>query len=78
MKANKLIAFGLPAVLAAVGVTVATFEGEELVGYVDPIGIETACFGHTVTAIAGKCQQQPKSDPLHHLNNDPLFIKVFH
>ncbi|HEY7864369.1 MAG TPA: lysozyme [Psychromonas sp.] len=54
MKANKLIALGLSGVLAAVGVTVATFEGEELVGYVDPIGIETACFGHTATAIAGK------------------------
>lgn len=25
-----------------------------------------------------QCQQQPKSDPLHHLNIDPLFIKVFH
>jgi len=25
-----------------------------------------------------RCQQQPKSDPLHHLNNDPLFFKVFH
>jgi transposase len=25
-----------------------------------------------------KCQQQPKSDPLHQLNNDPLFFKVFH
>ena len=25
-----------------------------------------------------KCQQQPKSDPLHYLNIDPLFIKVFH
>jgi hypothetical protein len=24
------------------------------------------------------CQQQPKSDPLHQLNNDPLFFKVFH
>jgi len=29
----------------------------------------------TVTDI---CQQQPKSDPLQHLNIDPLFFKVFH
>lgn len=29
-------------------------------------------------AKSNRCQQQPKSDPLHHLNIDPLFIKVFH
>jgi signal transduction histidine kinase/ligand-binding sensor domain-containing protein len=28
--------------------------------------------------IISDCQQQPKSDPLHQLNNDPLFFKVFH
>ncbi|MCP4588380.1 lysozyme [Pseudoalteromonas sp.] len=54
MKANKLIALGLSGVLAAVGVTVANFEGEELAGYLDPVGIETACYGHTKTAVAGK------------------------
>lgn len=54
MKANKLIALGLSGVLAAVGVTVANFEGEELTGYLDPVGIETACYGHTKTAVAGK------------------------
>ncbi|MBB1424814.1 transposase, partial [Pseudoalteromonas sp. SG43-7] len=32
----------------------------------------------TAFFIRDNCQQQPKSDPLHHLNNDPLFIKVFH
>ena len=54
MKAGKLIALGLSGVLAAAGVTVATFEGKELTGYLDPVGIETACYGHTKTAIAGK------------------------
>ena len=54
MKAGKLIALGLSGVLAAAGVTVATFEGKELTGYLDPVGIETACYGHTKTAVAGK------------------------
>ena len=54
MKAKNLIALGLSGVLAAVGVTVANFEGKELTGYVDPVGIETACYGHTKTAQAGK------------------------
>lgn len=54
MKAGKLIALGLSGVLAAVGVTVANFEGKELTGYIDPVGIETTCYGHTRTAIAGK------------------------
>ncbi len=54
MKAKSLIALGLSGVLAAVGVTVANFEGKELTGYVDPAGIETTCYGHTKTAQAGK------------------------
>lgn len=54
MKASKLVAIGLSGVLAAVGVTVANFEGDERVGYVDPAGIPTACFGHTKTAVVGK------------------------
>jgi len=54
MKAKSLIALGLSGVLAAVGVTVANFEGKELTGYVDPVGIETTCYGHTKTAQAGK------------------------
>ena len=54
MKASKLTALGLTAVLAAAGVTVATFEGQELTGYVDPVGIATTCYGHTQTAVVGK------------------------
>lgn len=51
---NKLIAAGLSTVLAAVGITVAQHEGEEFTGYLDPVGIETACYGHTKTAVNGK------------------------
>lgn len=54
MKAGKLLALGFSGVLAAVGVTVANFEGKELTGYLDPVGIETACYGHTKTAVNGK------------------------
>lgn len=54
MKAKGLIALGLSSVVAAVGVTVATFEGKELTGYLDPVGIQTACYGHTKTAVQGK------------------------
>lgn len=54
MKAVKLIALGFSRILAAVGLTVATFEGKELTGYVDPVGIVTTCNGHTETAVVGK------------------------
>lgn len=40
--------------LAAAGVSISIYEGKELTGYVDPVGIETACYGHTKTAQAGK------------------------
>lgn len=54
MKAKGLIALGLSAVVASVGVTVATYEGKELTGYLDPVGIKTTCYGHTKTAVEGK------------------------
>lgn len=54
MKAGKLIALGFSRILAAVGLTVSTFEGQELTGYVDPVGIATTCYGHTETAVVGK------------------------
>lgn len=50
MKANKLLAAGVTGVLALAGVMVAEFEGEVRTGYVDPVGVVTACFGHTQTA----------------------------
>jgi len=44
---NKLSALGLSAVLAFTGGTIAVHEGYVPGTYVDPIGIVTACFGHT-------------------------------
>lgn len=54
MKVNKLLAAGVTGVLALAGVMVAQFEGEVRTGYVDPVGVVTACFGHTQTAELGK------------------------
>lgn len=54
MKLNKLLAAGLSITLAAAGVTIAQFEGDGSTGYVDPVGIATACYGHTETAVVGK------------------------
>jgi lysozyme len=44
---NKLSALGLSAVLAFTGGTIAVHEGYVPGTYVDPVGIITACFGHT-------------------------------
>tara|TARA_Y100001973_G_C5169812_1_gene318344 strand:+ start:294 stop:827 length:534 start_codon:yes stop_codon:yes gene_type:complete len=40
--------------LAAAVSLVAYFEGRELVGYLDPVGIPTICYGHTKTAVVGQ------------------------
>lgn len=65
---SKLAALiGAPAA-AAVMLCVPRFEGEILRGYKDPIGIVTACVGHTRTAVLGKpytheqCQALLESD----------------
>lgn len=44
----------LAASLAAATSTVAYFEGRSLVGYLDPVGIPTICYGHTATAHLGQ------------------------
>ncbi|WP_434927171.1 lysozyme [Shewanella sp. HL-SH2] len=44
---SRLMALGLSGALLTGGVLVATSEGEMLHSYVDPVGIETACFGQT-------------------------------
>lgn len=44
----------LAASLAAATSTVAYFEGRSLVGYLDPVGIPTICYGHTATAYLGQ------------------------
>ncbi|MBU2113703.1 MAG: lysozyme [Gammaproteobacteria bacterium] len=43
----KLSALGLSAVLALTGGTIAVHEGYVPGVYVDPVGVLTACFGHT-------------------------------
>lgn len=49
------------------------FEGRILRGYKDPIGIVTACVGHTATAVLGKpytpqeCEQLLQADLVEHL-----------
>lgn len=45
--AAKLSALGLSAALALTGGTIAVHEGYVPGTYVDPVGIVTACFGHT-------------------------------
>ena len=45
--AAKLSALGLSATLALTGGTIAVHEGYVPGTYVDPVGIVTACFGHT-------------------------------
>ena len=44
---SRLSALGLSAVLAFTGGTIAVHEGYVPGTYVDPVGIVTACFGHT-------------------------------
>jgi len=43
----------LAASLAAATSVTAYFEGRSLVGYLDPVGIPTICYGHTATARMG-------------------------
>lgn len=45
--AKRLAAIGLTGALAATGVMIADSEGYVPGTYVDPVGIVTACFGHT-------------------------------
>lgn len=43
---------------------VPTFEGVVLRGYKDPIGIVTACAGHTATAVLGRAYTKQECDRL--------------
>ncbi len=47
---KSLIAGSMAMAVSIVGY----FEGREVVGYFDPIGIPTVCYGHTATAVVGK------------------------
>lgn len=53
IKKRLTLLIGAPAV-ALVLVNVPKFEGTVLRGYRDPIGIVTACTGHTKTAVLGR------------------------
>ncbi|MAK72320.1 MAG: glycosyl hydrolase [Idiomarinaceae bacterium] len=46
---KRLSALGVGALLAASGAFIAVHEGYVPGDYVDPVGIQTACFGHTAT-----------------------------
>lgn len=56
MAVQQRIAAGLAALaISAAGLTlVKHHEGKVLAGYKDPVGIVTACYGHTATAKLGK------------------------
>lgn len=49
MNASRIAALGLGAAIALT----ASFEGLRNVGYADPVGIPTVCYGHTATAKIG-------------------------
>lgn len=63
IKKRLVILIGAPA-LALVMVQVPRMEGTILRGYKDPIGIVTACTGHTATAVLGRPYTQQECDKL--------------
>ena len=40
------------------------FEGRELIGYIDPVGIPTICYGHTATAKLGDTKSPEECERL--------------
>jgi lysozyme len=40
------------------------FEGRQLAGYVDPVGIPTVCYGHTATAVVGQARSAAECEAL--------------
>lgn len=63
IKKRLVILIGAPAV-ALVMVQVPKMEGTILRGYTDPIGIVTACTGHTATAVLGRPYTPQECDKL--------------
>lgn len=43
---------------------VSYFEGRQLIGYVDPVGIPTVCYGHTGTAKVGQPRTEAECEAL--------------
>lgn len=50
--------------LAMAGSIVGYFEGRELIGYLDPVGIPTVCYGHTATAKLGQVKTDAECQAL--------------
>lgn len=50
--------------LAMATTVVGYFEGRELAGYVDPVGIPTICYGHTATAKVGQIKTAAECEQL--------------
>lgn len=57
---RSLVAGSLAMTVSIVGY----FEGRELVGYVDPVGIPTICYGHTATAKVGDTKSAEECERL--------------
>lgn len=50
--------------LAMAGSIVGYYEGRELIGYLDPVGIPTICYGHTATAKLGQVKTDAECEEL--------------
>jgi len=50
--------------LAMAGSIVGYYEGRELIGYLDPVGIPTICDGHTATAKLGQVKTDAECEEL--------------
>lgn len=62
---KKTLVASVGTICAAILMTcVPNFEGTILRGYKDPIGIVTACTGHTKTAVLGKAYTKEECDKL--------------
>lgn len=72
MTRSKLVGLVGAGALSLLLTYVPQFEGTILRGYKDPIGIVTACVGHTATAVLGRpytkkeCEELLTQDLVHH------------
>lgn len=57
---KSLVAGSLAMAVSVVGY----FEGRELIGYVDPVGIPTVCYGHTASAKVGQARSAAECEAL--------------
>lgn len=70
------------AAASTLAVFIPNFEGVVLKGYKDPVGIVTACAGHTATAVLGRpytkeeCAELLERDLMHHAKGVMSCVKV--